>query len=155
LTARAREAVSDWMMTIAAPLLLLSEFLPWSHQLSAALLSRFGHAAVLAGVPRDPSAWQVYSTADILLALVAGGLLAVAMWGGRARRLVLTGGLAIAIAFTIHALAVPPTNGALVFDPASGRYIPTGATPGPGEILALLALLLGSAGVGLSAAAQT
>lgn len=147
-----RETVADWLMTLAAPLLFLSLFLAWSHQFSRSFLSRYAGSAVLAGVPRDPDAWQVYSIVDVLLALLAAWLLVVALWGGRARRLALALGLAVALAFTIHALAVPPTNGAVVFDAAAHPpgYVATGASSGIGEILALLALVLGAAGVGLS-----
>jgi hypothetical protein len=147
-----RETVADWLMTLAAPLLFLSLFLTWSHQFSRSFLARYGGSAVLQGVPRNPDAWQVYSIVDVLLALLAGWLLVVALWGGRARRLGLALGLGVALAFTIHALAVPPTNGALVFD-ATARppgYVATGASSGAGEIVALLALVLGVAGVALS-----
>jgi hypothetical protein len=147
-----RETLADWLMTAAALILLLSLFLAWSHQFSPAFLARYRGSPILQGIPRDPDAWQVYSIADVLLALVAGGLLAVALWGGRARRLALAIALAVALAFTIHALSVPPTNGAVVFDSASAPpgYVATGATPGVGETLALVALMLGAAGVGLS-----
>ena len=54
-------------------------------------------------MPHDPDAWQVYSVADVLLALLAAGLLAVALWGGRARRRALAIALAVALAFTVRA----------------------------------------------------
>jgi hypothetical protein len=145
-----RETVADWLMTVAALILLLSLFLAWSHQFSAAFLAQHRGSAFLQGVPRDPDAWQVYSVADVLLALLAGGLLAVALWGGRARRLALAIALVVAFVFTIHAMSVPPTNGAVLFDPATSRYVATGATSGAGETVAFVALLLGAAGVGLS-----
>jgi hypothetical protein len=145
-----RETVADWLMTVAALILLLSLFLAWSHQFSPAFLDRYRGSALLQGVPRDPDAWQVYSIADVLLALVAGGLLAVALWGGRARRLALAIALVVALAFTVHAMSVPPTNGAVVFDPSSLRYAATGATSGAGETVALVALLIGAAGVAFS-----
>ena len=154
MSARARETLADWLMALAAPLLLVSEFLTWSHQVHGALARRFGASAALAGVPRDPTAWQVYSVADVLLALVAGGLMAVALWGGRARRRGLLGGLLVAVAFTVHAAVTAPTNGVLVFDPAAGRYLAAGATAGAGEWLALVALVAGAAGVGLSMSAD-
>jgi hypothetical protein len=136
-----RETVADWLMTVAALILLLSLFLAWSHQFSAAFLAQHRGSAFLQGVPRDPDAWQVYSVADVLLALLAGGLLAVALWGGRARRLALAIALVVAFVFTIHAMSVPP---------ATSRYVATGATSGAGETVAFVALLLGAAGVGLS-----
>src|ERR1700759_4032711 len=145
-----RETVADWLMTVAALILLLSLFLPWSHQFSASFLAHHRGSAVLEGVPRDPDAWQVYSVADVLLALLAGGLLAVALWGGRTRRLALAIAVVVALAFAVHAMSVPPTNGAVLFDAATSRYVATGATSGAGERAAFVALLLGAAGVGLS-----
>ncbi|HET8977143.1 MAG TPA: hypothetical protein VFN87_03235 [Solirubrobacteraceae bacterium] len=150
MSKRLRETVADWLMTLAALVLLVSLFLPWSHQISASLMAHYGASGVFAGVPRDPDAWQVYSIADVLLALLAGGLLAVALWGGRAPRLALALALVVGLAFVIHAVGVPPTNGVLVFDPATGRYAATGASSGAGEALALAALVLGAAGVALS-----
>ena len=47
-------------------------------------------------------------------------------------------------------MSVPPTNGAVLFDPATSRYVDTGATSGAGETVAFIALLLGAAGVVLS-----
>jgi hypothetical protein len=147
-----REIVSDWLLTLSAPLLLGSLFLTWSHQFSRAFLARWGTTSVLQGIPHDPNAWQVYSAADVLLALVAGGLLAVALWGGRVRRLVLTLALLVALAFTVHALGTPPTNGAVVFEPSLNplAYAPNSPRSGAGEDLALLALALGIGGVALS-----
>jgi hypothetical protein len=97
----ARETISDWLMAIAGPLLLGSLFLTWSHQLSAGVRARYGATAALAGVPADPTAWQVYSGADVLLALVVGGTLSA--W--------------ITKASATASASVPPTNGALLFDP--------------------------------------
>jgi hypothetical protein len=79
-------------------------------------------------------------------------LLGLALWGGRARRVVVALLLAVALAFTVHAASVPPTNGSVVFDSSSSPpgYVPTGATSGAGETLALIALALGAAGVALS-----
>jgi hypothetical protein len=154
VSARAREALADWLMTLAAPLLFVSEFLTWSHQVRGQLAARFGASAALAGVPRDPTAWQVYSSVDVLLALIAGGLAAVALWGGRGRRRFLLGGLLLGLAFTAHALVVAPRNGVLVFAPSAGRYIDPGATAGAGEWVALVALVVGTAGVALSMSAD-
>lgn len=151
----AREALADWLMALGAPLLLISEFLTWSHQFSVGFLVRWRGSAALMGIPRDPNAWQVYSVADLLLALLAAGVLAVALWGGRTRRRVLAGALAVAIAFTLHALAAPPTNGALLFDPAAGRYAADAPGSGAGEVVALLALVIAAAGVALSCSADS
>ena len=147
-----REVVSDWLMTLSAPLLLGSLFLTWSHQFSRSFLARWGTTSVLQGIPHDPNAWQVYSAADVLLVLVAGGLLAVALWGGRIRRLMLVLALMIALAFTVHALGTPPTDGAVVFEPSLNppAYAPNAPRSGVGEDMALLALLLGIGGVALS-----
>lgn len=147
-----RETVSDWLMTLSAPLLLGSLFLTWSHQFSRSFLARWGTTSVLQGIPHDPNAWQVYSAADVLLVLVAGGLLAVALWGGRIRRLILVLALMIALAFTVHALGTPPTDGAVVFEPSLNppAYAPNAPRSGVGEDMALLALLLGIGGVALS-----
>jgi hypothetical protein len=152
-----RELVSDWLMAISALLLLGSLFLTWSHQFSRAFLARWGPTSVLQGIPHDPNAWQVYSAADVLLALVAGGLLALALWGGRIRRLMLVLALAVALAFTVHALGAPPTNGAVVFEPSLNppAYAPNSPRSGAGEDVALLALLLGIGGVAVSFAVET
>jgi hypothetical protein len=141
-------------MVVAAALLLVSLFLVWSHQLSPAIVARYGDTGVFDGIPRAPDAWQVYTTADVLLTLLALSLLAAALWGNRALRLVLAAAVAIGLAFVLHALAVPPTNGADVFDPHTGHYIVTGASAGPGEILALAALALAAAGLTVSLTAD-
>jgi hypothetical protein len=76
----------------------------------------------------------------------------VALWGGRARRIALALALAVALAFVIHALSVPPTNDALLFDPTltPPGYSANAVGSGTGEVLALIALVLGGAGVGLA-----
>lgn len=145
-----REAISDTLMLLGAPILLGSLFLPWSHQFSRPFLARFGNSAALQGIPRDPTAWQLYSVADVLLVLVAGSLLGVALRGTRNVRVALTLALGISIAFTVRAMTVPPTNGADIFDSALGHYAANSPGSGPGETLALLALTLGAAGVLLS-----
>ena len=151
-----RETISDWLMAIAGPLLLGSLFLTWSHQLSPGFVARYGGTAALAGIPADPNAWQVYSAADVLLAVVAAGLLLVALFGGRGRRLALALALAVALAFVVHALGVPPTNGAVVFDPTltPPGYTGNPVSSGGGEVLAVVALVLGAAGVALSFSAD-
>jgi hypothetical protein len=144
--------MADWLMVLGAIALLASLFLPWSHQLSGAVRVQYAASAALQGVPSDPTGWQVYSAVDIGLALLAGALLAGALRGGRAARLGLMVALAIAAAFTLHALTAPPTNGATLFDPS---LTPPGYTPNPpragtGETLALGALGLGLLGLALS-----
>lgn len=127
-------------MVAAAVLLLVSLFLVWSRQLSPPVVHRYGATGTFDGVPRAPDAWQLYTAADVLLALVAVALLVAALWGDRTLRIVLVAAVAIAIAFVAHAVAVPPSNGADVFDPRTGAYVATGASSGPGEALALAAL---------------
>jgi hypothetical protein len=94
----------------------------------------------------------VYSGADVLLALVAGGLIAVALWGGRGRRIAVALALVVALVFVVHALSVPPTNGAVLFDPTLSppAYSANAVSSGTGEVLALVALVLGAGGVALA-----
>jgi hypothetical protein len=141
-----REAIADWLMLLGAPILLGSLFLTWSHQFSPGLLAHYGGSPALQGVPHDPTAWQLYSAADVLLALVAGGLLVVALRGTRNARLALVPALAVAVAFTLHALGSPPTNGADIFNAALGRYAADAPAAGPGETVALVGLGLGLTG---------
>lgn len=130
--------------------LFASLFLTWSHQLPRSVLDAVGSSPLLVGVPRDPTAWQVYSAVDVLLALLAASLLAVAVLGAPRRlRIALLLAAGIAIAFTVHARSVPPTSGVLVVGPAAAPgYLRDPATPGAGETVAIFAL--GAAGVGLS-----
>lgn len=145
-----REAIADWLMLLGAPLLFLALFLTWSHQFSRSFLVRYGASAALQGVPHDPTAWQVYSVVDVLLAVLAAGLLIVALRGSRPGRVAVLLGLAIALAFTIHALSVPPTNGADIFQASTGRYAANSPASGPGETLALVGIVLGLVGVLIS-----
>jgi hypothetical protein len=147
-----RESTADWLMVFAGVALLASLFMPWSHQLPLAFFARYAGTGALAGVPPNPDAWQVFSAVDVLLALLAAGLLAAALRGGRPARAILLGALGVALAFTVHALAVPPTNGVLVYDPTRSPpgYTPVAAGAGTGETVALLALVLGIAGALLS-----
>jgi hypothetical protein len=146
---RRAELAGDSIIVVGALLLFGSLFLTWSHQFSGRFLAEWGAAPVLAGVPRNPTAWQVYSAADVLLALLALGLPAVALLGGRRARLVLAAAAGVALAFTIHALNVPPTNGADFYQPMLGTpgYVANMPTAGPGEPVAIVAL--GTAIVGL------
>ena len=139
-----REVIADWLLLFGAVALLVSLFLPWSHQFSRAFLAQWAHSGVLRDFPRDPTAWQVYSVADVILALLAGGLIAVAAIGGRLPRLVALAGSAIALAFAAHALSVPPTNGANLSVPGFVANVPSSAS---GEVVAVAAL--GTAIVGL------
>jgi hypothetical protein len=152
VTKKIREALSDWMIVLGAVALFGSLFLTWSHQFSAAFLAEVGTSVLLNGVPHDPTAWQVYSAADVLLALLAGGMVAVALVGSRTTRIVAAGAAAIGLAFTLHALAAPPTNGANIFNPALSvpQYASPGSSAGIGETIAIIGLLLGIAGLGMS-----
>jgi hypothetical protein len=145
-----RETVADWTMVAAGVLLLISLFLVWSHQLSTAVEARYAESASFAGVPRNPDAWQVYTSADVILALLSVGLIGAALRGGRTIRMVVTGAVAIALAFVVHALGTPPTNGASVFDPATRTYVATGAHAGIGVSVALVALAIAAAALLLS-----
>jgi hypothetical protein len=152
VTKETREALADWLMVIGGATLFASLFFSWSHQFSPAFLTEFGTSDLLRGVPRDPTAWQVYSAADVLLALLAAALVTVALVGARALRVAASVAAAIALAFTFHALAAPPTNGAGIFNPAYSvpHYASPGATAGGGETVAIVALLLALSGLGLS-----
>jgi hypothetical protein len=141
-------------MMAAGVLLLISLFLVWSHQLSAAAVERYAGTGIFDGIPRNPDAWQVYTAADVLLALLSVGLIVAALRGGRTIRMVLTGAVALALAFVVHALGTPPTNGASVFAPATRSYVATGAHAGVGVTVALVALALAAAALLLSLTAD-
>jgi hypothetical protein len=147
-----RGALADWMILAGAVLLFGSLFLTWSHQLSPSLLARYGASAALRGVPRDPTAWQVYSIADVLLAGLAVALAVIAAAGARTARLAVAGAAAIALAFVLHATATPPTNGVNIANSAvtPATYFPNSATAGPGSTVAAVALVVVLAGLALS-----
>jgi hypothetical protein len=147
-----RGVLADWMIMAGAVLLFGSLFLTWSHQLSPSLLARFGASAALRGVPRDPTAWQVYSIADVLLAMLAAALAVIAAAGGRTARLTVSGAAAIALAFVLHATSTPPTNGASLANSATtpASYFPNSPTAGAGSSLAALAVVVALAGLVLS-----
>jgi hypothetical protein len=144
--------LADWLMVTGGLALFLSLFLTWSHQFSAAFLVQWGSSDALRGIPRDPTAWQVYSAADVLLALLAASLVAVALVGSRSARLWVTGACAVALAFTLHALSVPPSNGANLFDPSLSvpNYFPNSPAAGVGETVAIVALVAALIGLSLS-----
>ena len=123
--------MADWLMLVGAVVLVLSLFFTWSHQ------------GALAGTPRNPTGWQVYSTADVLLALLAAALVYVSFLGTRRARALALVPVAVGLAFVIHALGVPPTNGALTA--ASAR-----AASGVGEVVALIGLGVAVTGLLLS-----
>lgn len=147
-----REALADWLVVTGAVLLFISLFLTWSHQFSRRFLIVFGSSELLRGVPRDPTAWQVYSAADILLALLAVALIAATAVGTRRLRMVAAAAGAVALGFVLHALSNPPTNGANVSRAAYGvsQYASPGATAGVGETVAIISLVAALAGLALS-----
>jgi hypothetical protein len=153
---RRRELFADWLIMAGGVGLLVSLFLTWTHQFSAAFLLRFGSSSQLQGVPRDPTAWQVYSAADVLLAMLAAALIGVALIGGRRVRVGALVATALGLAFTLHALSTPPTNGANVFDPSLSvpGYFPSGPTAGPGASLAIAALGVALVGLAVSLTAD-
>jgi hypothetical protein len=145
-----REVIADWLVIVGAVVLLLSLFLTWSHQFSRAFLAEWASTPQLQGIPHDPTAWQVYSSADVFMAVLAVALVLVALRGGPLVRVAAVVGAGIALAFTIHALSVPPTNGATVFDASTGRYAPNSPTSGAGEVVAIVGLGLAVFGLALS-----
>jgi len=169
-----REFIGDWLMVISSAILLVSLFLPWSHQFSREFAAAFAGTNALSGIPRDPTAWQVYSLADVLLALLALSVFVLALVGPRRPRVVALGLTVLALAFVIHALGRPPTSGANLASPADAAPsingipaadVPALAAPTPsvpanhpgsaaGEVVAVAALLVAAAGLGLSLSAD-
>jgi hypothetical protein len=147
-----REAVANWLIVGGAVVLFASLSLTWSHQFSQAFLLQFGSSDLLRGVPHDPTAWQVYSAADVVLALLAIALVAVAVLGTRRMRMAAAAAGAVGLGFTLHALSSPPTNGANIFHAAYSvpQYSSSGATAGVGETVAILGLLVALGGLALS-----
>ena len=145
-----REVTADSLVIVGAAGLFASLFLAWSHQFSRAFLVEWGTSPQLEGIPHDPTAWQLYSTVDVLLAVLAVALVVVALRGGPRVRLVALAAAAIGLAFTIHALSVPPTNGATIFDPSTGAYAPNTPASGAGEVVAVAGLALAMLGLALS-----
>jgi amino acid transporter len=144
-----REVIADWLILIGALALLSSLFLPWSHQFSRGFEAWFAPTGALRGVPRDPTAWQVYSIADVTLAVLAAFLIWVAMLGGRVRRIVVVIATAIALAFAVHAHGAPPTSGTLLSAPVTDH-----PSAGRGETVAAIALSVALAGLALSFTAE-
>lgn len=149
-----RSVFADWLVLFSAFLLLVSLFLTWS-SLSPRYVELAGRLQTLQGVARHPTAWQVYSAADVLLALLAAALLAVALKGPRRARICTLVACVLAFAFAIHAESAPPTNGAEnALRPGIGvpSYVAPGPAPGAGEIVAIIALVGAIGGLSLSLA---
>jgi len=152
VTKDARGVIADWMVLISAVGLFLSLFLTWS-RLSPAYVALAGQLQTLQGVPRDPTAWQVYSAADVVLAVLAAGLIFVALAGTRRGQICTLVAAFLALAFVIHAAGAPPTNGApTAFQPSVGvpGHVAPSPTPGSGETVAIVALVLAIGGIGAS-----
>ena len=106
-----RSLFANWLVLLSGLGLWLSLFLTWS-QLSPAYVALAKKLQTLQGVAKDPTAWQVYTAADVLLAALAATLLGIALTGGRRARISTLVACVLALGFAIHALGVPPTNGA-------------------------------------------
>jgi hypothetical protein len=130
--ARGRETA---LTVLGAAALLLSLFLTWSHQFTGAAAS-----AALRGVPKDATAWQLYTMMDVALALLAAGLAGAAVSGTRRARLIAGAAALAALAFVAHAVAVPPTNGLPL-------AVAHSATAGAGETLAIAGLVVALVGL--------
>jgi hypothetical protein len=146
-----RESVADWMIVIGALLLALSLLLTWSHQFTNTFVQKVG-GDQLHGIPRDPTAWQVYSIADVLLALLAAALVVAALVAGRGARISALVAAVLGLVFSIHAANVAPTNGVNIATPDAGvaHLVPSTATSGGGEVMAIVALGIAIAGLALS-----
>jgi len=152
VTREDRGVIADWVVLISAVLLFGSLFLSWS-RLSRTYLTIANQLQTLQGVPRSPTAWQVYSAADIVLALLAAALIVIALVGSKRGQIGALLAAVLALVFTIHAVSVPPTNGAAnAFQPSLDvpTYVAPSPTPGPGETVAAIALLAAIAGLGVS-----
>jgi hypothetical protein len=148
-----REALANWLIVVGGVALFVSLFMAWSHQFSAAFLQVFGRpGGAVHGVPLSPTAWQVYSAADILLAVLAVGLVAAAIAGNRVVRRGAAIAAAIGLAFAVHAIIDPPTSATAIFNPAFSvpQLASLGTTAAAGETVAVIALVLALAGLGLS-----
>lgn len=156
MTGEQREALADWLIVVGAGGLFVSLFLTWSHQFSPAFLAQFGASDLLRGVPHDPTAWQVYSAADVLLAALAAGLAVTALFGNRTARVAALASAALGLGFTLHALSAPPSNGANIFNPSLSvpNYFPNSPSAGVGETLAIVALVAATVGLLLSFTAE-
>jgi hypothetical protein len=154
VSAQRRERLADWLMLLGAVLLFASLFLPWSHQFSAGFASQLRGSGLLAAVPSDPTAWRLYGAADVLLALLAAALVGAALRGGWRARLAITALAALALAFTVHAVERPPTNGTNLPQLTALAGVRNNPRAGVGETVAIVALAISLAGLGLSFTAE-
>jgi len=136
-------------MVVGGAALLAALFLTWSHQFPPSLRSVPALSIALKGVPSSATAWQVYSIADVLLAVLAAALVVVALAGHRGARIAVGLAAAVGLAFALHAMSVPPTDGLDVVNPAvPGRsYVGRAyASAGVGETVAVAGLAIGLVG---------
>ena len=151
-----RSLIASWVTLFSAIVLWISLFLTWS-RLSPAYVALADKLQSLQGVSVDPTAWQVYSGADVVLALLAAALLGVALSGPRKARICILVACVLALAFTIYALGTPPTNGApTALRPSVGvaSSVAPSPTPGAGETAAIIALVGAIGGLALSLASD-
>jgi hypothetical protein len=151
-----RSLIANWLVLFSALVLCVSLFLTWS-SLSPAYVALADKLQTLQGVPRDPTAWQVYSAADVLLAVLVAALLGVALMGPRRVRISILVACVLALAFVIHAESAPPTNGAEnAFRPSPGvaATVPPAPTAGAGETAAIIGLVVAVGGLALSLTAD-
>ena len=144
--------VADWLIAIGAIGLFASLFLTWSHQISSTLLAVPGSHVALRGVPPDPTGWQAYIVADVVLTAVAVALALSALVGHRLFRAIVLPFALVGLAFVVHALSSPPTNGVRLVNPGTviPQYVSIAPTAGVGELVALVALLVSLGGIALS-----
>jgi hypothetical protein len=147
-----RGLAADWLILAGGVLVVGSLFLTWSHQISPSLLALYGSSSVLRGIPHNPTAWQLYSIADLLLAALGVSLAVVAAVGSRTARMTIAGAAAIAVGFVLHAISTPPTNGVSMANPATvpATYYPNHPTAGIGATVALIGLVVALVGLALS-----
>jgi hypothetical protein len=147
-----QEAIANWLIVAGAAALFGSLFLTWSHQFTPRFVSEFAAFGATGGVPDDPTGWQVYAAADVILTMLAAGLALSAFFGSHAVRVGAIVAALAGLAFVVHALSAPPTNGLLLLNPAQNAltYAPVAPTAGPGETVAILALVAAVSGLLLS-----
>jgi hypothetical protein len=147
-----RGVIADWVVLLSGVLLFASLFLAWS-RLSPAYVAVADRLQTLQGVPPDPTAWQVYSAADVVLAVLAASLAVIALVGNKRGQIGAMVAALLALAFAIHAVGAAPTNGAPDALRASAdvtQYVAPAPDPGAGETLAIIALVSAIAGLGVS-----
>jgi hypothetical protein len=150
-----RRTPLDLLAGSGAGLLFGSLFLTWSHQLTRTERARFG-GATLFGVPANPTAFQVYASTGIVLALLAAGIAATGLlvphhggWRARRLRMLALAAAVVGLGFVIRAATSAPTNGLLLAhgSGAQARYVTDPAAAGMGETVALIGLICAVTGL--------